>query len=209
MRQSLFPILLFAVVTSLMAQPAAEDAYLDKLAKSTCDCFSEKTASGNVNNLELTLGTCMIQYVEETRTEYESIFGAVNYTDQLAMQQLGERTGVKMLSYCPDLIMKLGMESMEEEAAAKSDPPTLRSALTGTLVSVTGDDILTVTVKESSGRPVKLLWLRYFPGSDKLIDAEQIVGKKLRIEFESIDVYSKQSGDYVTRREIRSLEVID
>ena len=157
----------------------------------------------------------MIQYIEESRAEYESIFGSVDYTNSQSMQRLGERAGVKMLNYCPDLIMSLGMASMESKTNNSSSvpppppPPATLPVVMGALESVTGDDILTVTIKESSGRRTKLLWLRYFPGSDLLIDADQIVGKNLRIEFENIDVYSKKSGDYVIRREIRSLEVIE
>jgi len=215
MHQSLLFVFLVVSFTSLMAQPAVEDAYLDKLAKSTCDCFGEKTAGENVDNVELTLGVCMIQYIEETRSEYESIFGSVDYANAQAMQRLGERAGVKMLNHCPDLIMELGMASMENKTNNTSTPPppppppATLPVVMGTLESVTGDDILTVTIKEPSGRSTKLLWLRYFPGSDLLIDADQIAGKSLRIEFESIDVYSKRSGDYVIRREIRSLEVLD
>jgi len=111
------------------------------------------------------------------------------------MENMGADFGVMMMSVCPETMMALAEGSMGEEEEEQADE---LSTVSGTIVSISNDEFTVVTVRENSGRPVKLLWLDYFPGAELLTEADS--GQTLNVSFVTRDIYNGKTAEYVTRR---------
>jgi hypothetical protein len=191
-------LLLFSINLAITAQEE-HDAYLTEAAEYVCTCFEEKIETGEVQNMELALGTCMITFLEKDRERAEVAFGPIEYSDVGTMTRVGEKLGVKMATVCPESLIKIaGKESGEDNGGE----------ISGTLSSLSfNSQIVELTVQEGSGRPVKLYWLSYFSGAELLLEETSIIGKQVTVSYENQDIFSGAAKEYITRRVITELIV--
>ncbi|MTB52006.1 hypothetical protein [Lewinella sp. W8] len=194
--------LALAVTTTLSAQDKG-DAYMSEAAEAVCECYQAKENPSTASERQMLLGTCMIQHIEKDRAKAEAALGPIDYNNSTAMTRIGERLGVKMLEFCPDIIMALAGESMQGEE--ETETPAKEASMTATLSSLPTTDPAMVRFVSADGRPVDLLWLEFFPGADLL--NTMAVGKKFTIQYATVDIFSGKTGEYVTRRVIKSLKV--
>lgn len=198
----LTPLIFLFFATTLSAQDQG-DAYLNEAAEAVCECYQAKEDPGNAADRQMLLGTCMIQFIEESREKAEAALGPIDYNDSRGMTRIGERLGVKMLEYCPSTIMALAGESTPGEEASATSGET--ASMTATLSALPTTDPAVLSFRTADGRPVNVLWLEFFPGADLL--NTMAVGKKFTIQYKTMDIFSGETGEYVTRRVIKSLQV--
>ncbi|MEQ8707241.1 MAG: hypothetical protein RIC19_25135 [Phaeodactylibacter sp.] len=183
-----------------------DDILLDVLADDACYCISKKDIDNmSVDDLQMQLSICLMEAVGDNQAAFEKQYGELNPSDQSAMTKLGEQIGMKMAFKCPNVIMKLAGQQPPQSMNAA---PTAKSAgaVSGTFEGVSGDDIATITIKEANGRSQKLLWMGYFKGSDQLIENPgSLKGKKVMVEYETIEVYSPQAKEYFDRKKVTGL----
>lgn len=184
-----FLILLFLSTTVLVN---AQDEIYKTVAKETCECFDKRKAEvKNQQEAEMALGICMITSAQTNKVD-------VDLTDEEVMRIFGEKVGIQMAFICPtafDLLM-----NSDEEV-----PPV---GLTGKIKSVEVDEFLSVILKEESGKEHKLLWVRYFPGSDDFKDnPKKLIGKNVTVEYETTECYFPKMKAYYSSKEIRDLKV--
>ena len=121
----------------------------------------------------------------------------VDVKDNGAMTKLGEAVGIKMAAICPKIFSYL-----IEEKRAKEE----QLEIIGKLKSIIEGDFNYVIVKDNNGREQKLIWLRYFKGSDDLIEnMGKLAGKKVRIVYADLECYSPKAKSYVKQKEIIEL----
>jgi hypothetical protein len=192
-------LIVFTLSTTLAAQDKG-DAYMSEAAKAVCDCYQAKEDPGNAADRQMLLGTCMIQYIESDRAKAEAALGPIDYNNSAGMTRIGERLGVKMLDHCPNTIMALAGESTGQNSTEEADR---KATMTATLESLPTTDPAVLNFKTADGRPVELLWLEFFPGAELL--NTMAVGKQFTIQYETMDIFSGKTGEYVTRRVIKSL----
>lgn len=201
MKSILALVLFFSISLCATAQEDTE-IYLQEAAEYVCSCYEEKIEKGEADNAEMAVGTCMITFLEQDRARAEAAFGAFSYADVPAMTRIGEQLGVKMASICPKSLMELAGEVYGDES------PTTKGEITGTLKDVSfSSQVVEVTIQEGSGRPVKLYWLEYFPGSEALLEEESLTDKTITLTYENQDVFSGTAKEYITRRVITGLNV--
>ena len=177
---------------ALMAQT---DEQLDKIAQVTCDCVEKKDISSmDQETMTMELGFCMIGYFGSDIGAMEDM--GLKMTDQASMQAFGEKVGLKMVNKCPNIMMKLGMMSMEEQTTEET---VMVSTITGKITGFEGDDLSYVLLEADGGRKIKLLWLDYFDGADMLKNS---IGKTATFEYESFEFYSVKMEDYIARKVI-------
>lgn len=185
--------LLFVVFTLTLTAQDAKEAYLMEGAEATCNCISDEGRS-NLESMEMRLGLCLLEFVNADRDRYESFYGPLDFTDQAALESIGADFGVTMMSVCPETMMTIAEGSMIEE----EQPARNISVIQGKVLSISDDEFTVVTFREENGRPVKVLWLDYFPGAELLTEADS--DQTLSVSFETRDIYNGKTGDYVTRR---------
>ncbi len=206
--------ILFIALAIFMAgalQPVIAQDVLDILAEDACDCISKKdTDEMSMEDLQMQLSMCLMESVGNNQEAFQKQYGDFNPSDQAAMQEFGQQVGMKMVTKCPQVMMKMAGNAQAPPQAAPpgSAPSQPAGSLTGTFQGVSGDEVAVLTIKESNGRTQKLLWLDYFKGSDRLMeDPAALKGKTVKVEFETIEVYAPQAKEYFDRKKVISLEV--
>lgn len=173
---------------------------LDTITQETCDCISGKNLDNlDIENLNVELGFCMIESLN--RHENASKELNINIYDAEGMTQFGEKVGARMAIKCPEVMSRI--------VAANNRQATSQNQLEGTIVRIEGNEFGFVVLRDAQAREHKLLWLRYFKNSEQLANnPRQMIGKKVRISFETIECYSPSERDYFERKEIRGLEFL-
>ena len=83
--------------------------------------------------------------------------------------------------------------------------------VSGSLVSVVGDEFSTVILKDEEGKTQKFLWLQNFKGSDQLIQSLENLNaaSNVTLIYNNIECYSPQLKDYIIRKVIVELTFVD
>jgi hypothetical protein len=196
--------LFFSVFFLLLSLSGSAQESYDKIAQLTCECAKKKDiASVGKDELQVVLSICII----EAMTQYEKQNGkklGVDMTSQTAMQSFGMEIGKRMASNCPDVVMKMA----ETSTSLKSSSEKNTVSLSGSIKSVDCTDICSLTLTDASGREHKLLWLRYFNGSDTyLADPKKLAGKKVSIKYTETEYYNPKIKDYLKGKEVVELTI--
>ncbi len=197
-----FPLFLLATLSGLSL--SAQDL-MDKLADASCECISRQDVDNMTQEqLQMQLGFCIMEAVGKYPEEFQKEYGNLNPSDQAAMNKLGEQIGMKMAFKCPTVLMKVADVQTQVQTA-----PAALQVLTGTVKSIEGEEFATVTLTDEQGRSHKLLWLRYFKGSERFInEPSKVVGSKVQVKVESVEYYSPKAKEYFGRKEIREVEFL-
>ncbi len=189
MKKPLFFLLALVISFTTIAQ---EDIYRT-LAIETCECISKrKMDMTKRKEVEMALGLCMLESAQRNNMDLEM-------TDSEAMRKLGEKVGIQMAPICPDVFSAF-IEQGKDETDVLS--------LSGKIKSVEEKDFLFITLKENGGKEHKLIWLRYFPGSDEFQeDPKKLVGKHVSITYQEIECYLPKAKLYYNNKEITSLQI--
>lgn len=200
--KAIFSIILLATFASL---PLAAQDLMDKLADASCECISRQDVDNmSQEQLQIQLGFCIMEAVGKYPEEFQKAYGDLNPSDQAAMNKLGEQIGMKMAFKCPTVLMKVADVQTQVQSA-----PAALQVLTGTIKGIEGDEFATVTLADEQGRMHKLLWLRYFKGSERFIsEPAKVIGAKVQVKVESVEYYSPKAKDYYGRKEIREVEFL-
>lgn len=182
--------LLFAAA---LAGPAKNDPNA-KAAKLTCECLeAADLASKSKDARDQQMGICILSSVNQ-------VDGLdVDFTDPEAGEKIGTAIGMAMALECPELLVTL---SQEEESVPVASSPAIET-VAGTFESVERGQFVEVVVRADTGRPVRLVWLGYFQGSE-LVDGLK-KGQKVALDYRPFDCWSPKLGDYATCREITGL----
>lgn len=186
---------------------------LDKIAQETCDCLKGKDLSGkSEEDSNLEVGMCMMASLGEYQDKLDEL--EIDITDQSSMEKFGEKVGFKMATKCPNTLMEIGM--MRSETTTTSTTTKTISAtsemvqvISGTIKGMEGEEFSVLVLQDDTGREQKFLWLRYFEGSEKLAtEAKSLMGKKVKIKFSSMEVYSPKLKEYIARKELKGIEFL-
>lgn len=187
----------------------AQDA-LDAIAQETCDCLEGKDLSNmSQEDSSVEVGMCMMSSLS-TRQDKITELG-IDITDQSSMEKFGEKIGMKMAVKCPKVLMGMGM--MRSETTTTTTTKTMTSTsekaqvMTGKVKAIEGDEFSVVVIEDETGRSQKFLWLRYFAGSEKLMEnPKSVIGKSVKVKFSNIEVYSPKAKEYFNRKELKGIE---
>ncbi|MBI3218488.1 MAG: hypothetical protein HYZ44_03170 [Bacteroidetes bacterium] len=170
---------------------SAQDVF-DKMAQETCACINKNDLPKlTKDEIETKLGLCMIEAASNQKYDIDA-------TDAEAGRKLGEKVGAKMATICPKVFIYL----LDDERS----PAEATKKIVGTIKKLIEGEFNYLLIKDSSGREVKLIWLRYFKGSEELLENNgKLEGKKVTIAFEEVECYSPQAKSYLVLKEIREL----
>ena len=200
--KALFSLFLLAALASL---PLAAQGLIDKLADASCECISKQDVDNmSQEQMQMQLSLCMMEAVGKYPEEFQKEFGDLNPGDQAAMNKFAEQVGMKMVFKCPTVLMKVA----DVQAQVQATTSTLQ-VLAGTIKAIDGEEFATVTLTDEQGRTHKLLWLRYFKGSERFIsEPSKVIGSKVQVKVESVEYYSPKAKDYYGRKEIREVKFL-
>jgi hypothetical protein len=197
--------ILISVLFLILCSPIVSQGIIDKMADLTCQCMEDKGIEGKTSE-EVTdiMTNCLTQNLIENISQFQEELD-VDFTDQEAMRDVGEKIGAKMAFVCPETIMALAgiTEDLNEEDIAEEN------TFTGTIDIVKADDGLTVLFLTTSGGMTEpFVWLASFEGDEALIDLkENLKGTSLTVKYEELDIFNGKRGEYVTRKIITEASI--
>ena len=136
----------------------------DKIAKETCECSSKLDLKSLDNSeLELIFGLCMLESYNKHIKEFPEN-EKLDFENNDQMEKFGEEIALKMLGFCPDVILKLGEGYSEKESV--SGDLTIEGVFNGTKL----ETFFNIIIKEPSGKTTRLILLDYFENSYLITD---------------------------------------
>lgn len=183
-----------------IVQVSAQDDMYDLLGQATCECLDgeEITAS----NIEDKMSTCIMLAM----TKNPDALDQINLSDENSATKFGEQVALKMAKYCPNALLSIANSDIGSEVEDETVLPT--GTLEGKILGFSGSDFKTLLVK-SNGRKKKLLWLYPFDGDQKLLSlGKKAKGKKVKVKFQPMDVYSQKEKEYTPRKVIVGIEFL-
>lgn len=197
---------------SLVTTYAQDDDFMDQIVEKACSCAKELDFSSMEQQaIQEKLGLCMIQNLMNMDQEKLKTMN-VDMTDQKKMNEFSQKMALKMASKCPDVMMKMAMQqgqvSTAPSSSSKPDTKGEFAAISGTVKGIVGKDLTFVQLEDASGSISAFMWLDQFEGEAAFrSNPEAMIGKKVRITYDKIDVYSPNSKTYSSRKVIKSLSV--
>lgn len=200
---------LFALLVLISFVSNAQNDVFDKIADRTCDCISKKDFK-KIKKEEVTTeaGLCILSAYSELESEVPKK-SRINFKDEKSLEQLGIQVGLKMATKCPDALRIMSGDIDPTASATSGDSNAkMENEISGTIKSAKTDTYQTLTIHDSDGRNTSLLWISYFPGSDKLIEIkENLVGKMVSVKFVSQEIYYPATNTYLTQKVITSISL--
>jgi hypothetical protein len=133
---------------------SAQDV-VDTMAQEACACMNAKNLDLNgmpPSQLEMEFASCFMtaygSHMDEYNKQYNVVFG-----DEAAMEALGEKVAVKMISHCPDVLLALGNLADDEAPLTTA---------TGVVTDIKYGDFVTVYLKDQNNITHQFLLLRNF-----------------------------------------------
>jgi hypothetical protein len=199
---------IFLLCTFHLFSQEKEDV-LDLVAKKTCEYLnSDEVKDLKGDELAMKMGLKMFALYGQYKEELNKVgvtFDSSNASE--SGRKLGERIGMVMIKFCPDALMALAGEDKQLVNTNDEKSEEFKS-VTGTIKSIQGDDILTLVIKDASGKTQKFIWLSNFKGSDKLIETKRTRGLQVKVFYKDIEVYSPQLKEYIIRKQITQIDYL-
>jgi hypothetical protein len=199
-------IIAFFLLSVLVVRSQETADVTDIIAKETCDCVNQKTNGvievGQKGSEEL--GICLVSSYFKHEAEASKKFGITEFNEQTG-EIIGQQVGVKMLKYCPELIMKIGAESGDEEPAEEESE---NIEIKGKIQSVEEGEFIAFKIKDASNTVHRIIWLTKFEGSEQYEkNPKALVGKTVTVTAYELDFFIAKTKTYAPVRQILALTI--
>lgn len=185
-------IILFFVLSSLSM--FSQDVK-DKIAKETCECSKKfDLDTMNSSDLEVKFGLCMLESYNNHINEF-SENEKLNFNDGTQMEKFGEQIAMKMLSFCPDIILKLGEGYDEIEKGNTQD-----AVISGNYVGNDIDTFYNIIIKESNGETTKLIILDYFDNVNLITDKLLKNNDGVNVSYYETQLFDAKLNKFITAK---------
>lgn len=198
---NLYLIVLFSffAVTKIEAQD-----YLSKITSQSCDCLSEIEETTDREQFNLELGLCIIDaavpYKKELKRDHQIDLDNINEDGT----RLGEMIGMRMAGVCPQEIMKIANNTQDETYE------DLGAYTSGTITKIENEQFVVFSLKDESGKNIKLYWLYYI---DSELDLEtnytSLLGKKVEVFYYETEMFDVRINEYKTFFVIEEINLVD
>ncbi|HNP23096.1 MAG TPA: hypothetical protein PKM63_02835 [Panacibacter sp.] len=189
---------------------SSKDTSIKKVAVSICNCLEKNHVEKA--NTEEEMQQVFLQCIFDSAS---SVIGDVLTSGDGDAKQNGEEFGQKialelMNSGCQPFIqmsVKLAKGNLgaDDDADAK---PALKS-VDGIITKVEEKDFLYITVKQSTGREMILIYMDYVDGSDGWIKdaAAKLTNKTVSVSYEESEIYQPKIKDFANLKVLRKLAI--
>ena len=188
-------IVLLFITQSLFAQKLTKEQLISKISEGTCDCITKKEITKE--NLEMTLGLCMLEDFNKYEKDIEKYYGKNVISDESKMEALGRDVGIQMATKCPSFL-KMVIDNMDDEEDVEEEMIEEEPSMTGSFFQIKSEQFITFSIKESSGRTVEFILLNNFDNSflltENLLKSNDIV----EVVYYELEIFDAKIKKFVT-----------
>lgn len=184
------------------ATSVAQDDILDQIASEGCDCVEKLDVTGlSQDEKNMKFGLCLMEKLGSLDQAQMETLG-IDMTDQASLQKFGEKVGFRMATKCPNVMMKIAQAQSSTQIKSVSEA-------SGVVKSITGSELSYIQLDDGTGDVNSFLWLQKVDGAEAfLANPQAMVGKKVTITFENMDIYSPKTKGYNSKKVITAIEVM-
>jgi hypothetical protein len=185
-------LILLPLVILLFNAVYAQD-YMNNILESTCNCAGKVSDTLEMNQFNMAIGACMIEAAMPYKKQLKKEHGVNLDKFDLDAEKLGTIIGVKMASYCPDVLLRLTQKSQKKETPEVSK----EEIIIGKVVKIDTDLFVVFHLRDEKGKTTKLTWLTFVESDvDHTSDYSSMVGKSLEIQFRREDMFDPKLNEY-------------
>lgn len=203
MKKIYIGIILFLVVIQFTN---AQETALEKVGKETCEYFSansEEISKLSAEEKTAKLGLQMLTLYSKYEKELKAEGVTVDLGNERSAEKFGEKIGLQMAKYCPDVLITLFGDMADDE----EDTEFLTE---GVLKKIEGDELSVLVVKDDSGKIQKFIWLDNFEGSDVLIEKlDNFKNAKVEVYYKNSEIFSPKLKEYIVKKKISRLNFVE
>lgn len=189
-------ILLLLISQAIFAQKLSKEKLVEKISQGTCECISKKEITKE--NLEVTLGLCMIQDFSKYEKDIEKHYGKNVISDDSKMEALGSDVGIHMATNCP-AFLKIVMENMDDEEEVEEIAEEEEELfVTGVFSDLKTEQFVTFSIKEDSGKSNSFILLNNFDNSFLITDNVLKTNELLEVYYYELELYDAKIKNFVT-----------
>lgn len=183
---------------------AQSDAVLDILAKESCECIKNKNidlSKPDPESIKKEFGICVLQ----SYSRNSEAFGKEHPLDvgnREAMVKLGEQVGMKMLGFCPEVLMALAGDDEEEATTTE----VVYQQIEGQVSEIRTDQFVTLVVRDKNGRNYNFLMLDYFETASLFTNNQIKKNDKLVVSYSEVELYDPKAKEFRYFKVITGLE---
>lgn len=177
--------------TMAFAQP---EALQDILAKESCECVNAKKSTfsnPDVEMLKKEFGLCVLASYVKHSAEFEKEF-KLDFSDKEQLRSIGERTAIKMIDLCPEVIMAIGVAANQGEAETISSDMQIEGSVSG----IKTDQFVTLQVKDKNGRVHNLLLLDYFETASLFTNNDIKKNDRVTVNYSEVEMYDPAAKEF-------------
>ncbi|WP_343694755.1 hypothetical protein [Flavobacterium sp.] len=186
-------VVLFIIILLCNISVYSQDV-IEVVAKETCSCLEAKKAKNpnlSAEDFKVEVGVCMIKSYSDHLSEFKPE-DKVNFDDDEGMTKLGESVAIKMLQFCPLVIMELGKNEIKD----KKETQQQDLSLLGEVVDIKWEQFVTLQLKDKNGRNYNLLLLDSFDTASLLTNNEIKKKDKLKVSYTEIELFDAKSKEF-------------
>lgn len=188
-------LLLILVGNVAFAQKLTKEQLIDKMSDVGCECTTKQQVTKE--NLEITLGLCILEALNKYEKDVERHYGKNVITNDKKMEELGYDIGLKMGAKCPSVFMNMVDEESDTngEEVVEEIPDAV---LTGKISEIKSEQFLTFVVKEDSGKNNQFILLSSFDNAFLLTDKVLKVSDAVDVTYYEMDLFDAKLGKFVS-----------
>ncbi|MGY6648714.1 hypothetical protein [Wenyingzhuangia sp. IMCC45574] len=202
---------LFLVVTTTFSQK-----YIEKIAEESCGCVEKLPKDLSKEEATIKFGFCLLNASQPYAKKLKKDLGiSIEDNGTKDGRKLGRVLGLKMVPYCPDVMMKVGQLYLEAKKDAKSadklKPKTeVLKAANGIIRKVEKSNMIAFVLESKNQKREKLYWFSYIITSYPIVsDYMDLVAKKVAVKYEIQEYFDVKINEYRKIKVIKELVVKD
>ena len=192
-------ILLLFITQSLFAQKLTKEQLISKISEGTCQCITKKEITKE--NLELTLGLCMLEDFNKYEKDIEKYYGKNVIADESKMESLGRDVGMHMATKCPSFL-KLIMDNVDDDDEDSDEAieavDEVEPSVAGKFFQSKSEQFVTFSVKETSGKTVDFILLNNFDNSFLLTENILKSNDEIEVYYYELEMFDAKIKKFVT-----------
>lgn len=167
-----------------------------------CECASKQEITKD--NMELTLGLCILEAMNKYEKDVEKHYGKNVITDDKKMEQLGYDIGLKMGTKCPT-VFKFMMDDSDDSGDKEYIEDEPDAMISGKLTEIKSEQFLTFSVKEASGKMNQFILLSGFDNAFLLTDKVLKTNDALEVYYYELELFDAKLAKFVTYKVVTDI----
>ena len=185
-----------ALAFLLLFTPVFAQDYMDKIAQESCQCLDDSEVEMDDDRMVMELGLCMLNasmpYKKQLKKDYDIDLDKIDQQGEA----LGQIIGVRMISFCPDALMAMAGQMIDEES---DEFNYSEETYSGVVTRIEGERFVIFSIKDVDGKTKKFYWLTHVESDfDFEMEYENVLDRDVYVRYMTQQIFDPRINEYRT-----------